>query len=226
MKTQIVLFCFVFFFQGLYAQIHIEDVSREDQSYPRKGVFSITPLTGYQLSSALEYQENDIDIVNGQNFGLKGSYHITQELSLDARYSTLWTKGDYQLPEEVIKDIRIQSSHYLLGASVYHLSEHIAPYVSLAMGLAHHHISGRVDQNIINFSSAIEGGVIIHFSQYIAWMLNARMLITAKYESINPEFVWSGEENDFFLNLKMSTPVLQGDFSTGLVIYLNRGSLS
>lgn len=154
----------------------------------------LTPFAGFRFGGSFEDNTTglDLDVDEGESFGLILGLQATQESDYELFYSFQKTelKGEGVLSGEPLFDLDI---HYLhLGGTYLFQGERVRPFISGGLGLTYFSPNGPGLDSEIDFSLSLGGGVKIPISKKVGLRLEGRGFLTILPENTDIFCVSSG----------------------------------
>jgi opacity protein-like surface antigen len=154
----------------------------------------ITPFTGYRFGGSFEDNTTglDLDVDDGESFGLILGLQATQESDYELFYSFQKTelKGEGVLSGEPLFDLDI---HYLhIGGTYLFPGERMRPFIGGGLGLTYFSPDGPGLDSEIDFSLSLGAGVTIPISKRVGLRFEGRGFLTGLPDNTDIFCVSSG----------------------------------
>jgi opacity protein-like surface antigen len=154
----------------------------------------ITPFTGYRFGGSFEDNTTglDLDVDDGESFGLILGLQATQESDYELFYSFQKTelKGEGVLSGEPLFDLDI---HYLhIGGTYLFPGERMRPFIGGGLGLTYFSPDGPGLDSEIDFSLSLGAGVTIPISKRVGLRFEGRGFLTVLPDNTDIFCVSSG----------------------------------
>ena len=189
--------------------------------------FEITPYTGYMFGGRGYGYYVDVNIADGQNFGVMGDITLFPGLQVELMYNRMVSRAtawDYRENEQEVFDL---ASEYFLAGGLKEMDYgRIKPFGVFLMGVAAHSPQNTQYNNKISFAFGLGGGVKIFITDVIGIRLQGHLLAPLYVSGIGLGCGIGTGGASCGGGVGLSSTLLQGDFSGGIIISLsgNRGS--
>jgi hypothetical protein len=184
----------------------------------------LIPWAGYMLTGSAEFYQGKMDFDNGPVFG--GSFIFQKSKKapgLELTYSHTNSKAHFKpYPGFDIDEKQFDLSiNYLLLGFIKNLggNDIFVPFISLGAGGTW--FSSKEYTTEWMFSTALGGGARIYFSKRVGLFLRGRLLLPMQFAGASG---WCGIGTggaDCGLSVNTYSPVVEGDFTGGIIIKFN-----
>ena len=186
-------------------------------------LIEISPHAGYLLNGKIQFFEGVLDVENDASFGISIGTNSSSLVDFELDYT--WQPGAF-LKFSAYSGIGIDdftsagSIHNISINSVnkYAVNEQFFPFVTLGMGLAIFDFKGLDTRTLMSLN--LGAGVKYFINDKIGIRAQARMIAPIHLEGGGFYFgIGSGGTNSG-LSLDSTVPLLEGDFSGGIILLL------
>ena len=186
----------------------------------------LQPFVGWHIGGKARFAQGDLNVKSDMNYGLALDVAIQPGIMVELYYSQMNTTADwFPLPGfgGLLPATRIgMDVHYLqVGGMRYITRGKIEPFGGLTLGATwfkgyeNEDRSGNTD-SVTRFAITLGGGVKIMASERIGIRLQARLLMPMYFAGVG---LWAGTGGGG-LSVNSWVPIVQGDFTGGLVFRL------
>jgi hypothetical protein len=202
-KILIILAGLVFFISDAFAQ------------------FEISPYTGYMFGGRGYGYYIDVNISDGQNFGIIGDIPVYPGVQAELMYNRMVSRAsvwDYREKETEVFDIA--SEYFMIGALKDVDYGKVKPFGIFLLGIAAHTPQRTQYNNKISFAMTLGGGVKIFPTEFLGIRLQGRLLAPLYLSGIGLGCGIGTGGAGCGGGVGMSSTLLQGDFSAGIILIL------
>jgi hypothetical protein len=187
----------------------------------------LTPFGGYLLGGSAEFYEGKFKVWNAPSYGGNLAFQAREGVLVELNYTRTDTRGDWQPYSEYFnefpKDTIDLAMNYLQVASVKEVildNESVRPYGLFSIGTSWINPKTEEGENEWLFVVSLAGGVKYFFSDKIGIRLQARLLLPMIFNGGGFYFgVGTGGASSGW-GVTSTSPIVQGDFTGGLVFVL------
>ena len=184
--------------------------------------FEITPYTGFMFGGRGYGYYVDVNIADGQNFGIMGDITLFPGVQAELMYNRMVSRAtawDYRENEQERFDL---ASEYFLVGGLRELNYgQIRPYGVFLIGIAAHSPQVVQYNNKISFAMGLGGGVKIFVTDNIGIRLQGRLLAPLYLSGIGLGCGIGTGGAGCGGGVGLSSTLLQGDFNGGLILVLD-----
>ena len=189
--------------------------------------FEITPYTGYMFGGRGYGYYVDVDIADGQNYGIIGNISIYPDVQVELMYNrmvSLATVWDYRQNEQERFDLA--SEYFMVGGLKQFDYGRVKPFGVFLLGLAAHSPQQTQYNNKLSFSIGFGGGVKIFITDFLGIRLQGRFLLPLYLSGAGLGCGIGTGGASCGGGVGLSSTLIQGDFSGGLILVLSGRSQS
>ncbi len=198
----------IVFSAGLFAQDHKVE---------------ITPFGGYLLGGSVKFYEGKFKVENGGCYGVNLAVQVRSGTFVELGWTGMTSQGEWRpyydysisIPEATV-DMAV---NYFQIGSVNELpldNEAIRPYGTVSIGATWFNIKSEQSDDEWLFSAAAGLGLKYFFNEKVGIRLQARLLLPVVYNG-GGFYLGTGGSGMY---VSATTPIVQGDFTGGLIIAL------
>jgi len=200
----------IVFSAGLFAQDHKVE---------------ITPFGGYLLGGSVKFYEGKFKVENGGCYGVNLAVQVRSGTFVELGWTGMTSQGEWRpyneysisIPEATV-DMAV---NYFQIGSVNELpldNEAIRPYGTVSIGATWFNIKSEQSDDEWLFSAAAGLGLKYFFNEKVGIRLQARLLLPVVYNG-GGFYLGTGGSGMY---VSATTPIVQGDFTGGLIIALGQ----
>ena len=211
----------------LTAGLALMIISFAGTAYSQDHKVELTPFGGYLLGGSIKFYQGKFKIENNACYGGMLAVQVHKGSFIELSYTGMGTRGDWRpynnynidYPAKTV-DIAI---NYLQIGSINEIpldNEAIRPYGTLSLGAAWLHPKEGASEDAWIFAVALGGGLKYFFSERIGIRIQARMLMPLIFNGAGFYMGVGTGGASGGLYISSTTPIIQGDFTGGLIIAL------
>ena len=190
--------------------------------YAERPPFEITPVFGYHLGGATDFNEGRVDVANSISYGIIFSVvDLPGGFSVDLSYTRADSTLDftaYDTPTYSNASFGMASNYILVGANKDFLENRIRLFIGADIGAAWFDSKDSSVSDAWFFALDIKGGMKIYLSERLGLRLQGRFLLPMDLSNSGLFFGIGSGGSGGGLTLGGIAIIPQGDFSLGLII--------
>jgi hypothetical protein len=189
--------------------------------------FEIQPYTGYMFGGRGYGYYAEVNIDDGQNWGIIGDITVYPGVQVELMYNRMLSRAsvwDYRDKETYTFDLA--SEYFMVGGLKDVDFGRVKPFGSFLIGVSAHSPQDPQYNNKISFAMSLGGGVKLFINDFIGIRLQGRLLTPLFFSGIGIGCGIGTGGASCGGGVGLSSTLLQGDFSGGIIIVLSgkRGS--
>jgi hypothetical protein len=191
------------------------------EMFAQRPPMEITPVIGYNLSGATNFEEGRVDIADSMMVGIFFSIvELPGKISVDLSYTQAASTLDFTAYEPGYTDNSFDvASHYiLLGVNKDFLDNRIRLFIGADIGAAWFESKSSTVSDAWFFAFDLKGGMKIYLSERLGLRLQGRFLLPLDFSNGGFFFGIGSGGSSGGLTLGGTAIIYQGDFSIGLII--------
>ena len=181
----------------------------------------ITPYTGIMFGGRGYGYYGEVNISDGQNYGIMADFTIYPGVQLELMYNRMVsgaTAWDYRENERFTFDLA--SEYFMVGGLKEMDYGRIKPYGVFLLGIAAHSPQNTQFNNKVSFAFALGGGVKIFIADFLGIRLQGRMLAPLYLSGVGLGCGIGTGGAGCGGGVGLSSTLLQGDFNIGLILVI------
>ncbi|WP_020529444.1 outer membrane protein [Flexithrix dorotheae] len=182
----------------------------------------LTPTYGYQFGGKANYVEGSIKLQDAANYGgilsVEADYGVLAELS----YSYMETRGNF-IPYRGNIDPRqfdLNVQYFQLGAVKELMEDDFRPFGLFSLGATYFNPKNNDIEDVWRFSITLGGGIKYFISEKIGIRAQGRLLLPMYFNGVGGYCGIGTGGSGCGLGVSTAVPLVQGDFSGGLIFRL------
>ena len=186
--------------------------------------FEITPYTGYMFGGRAYGYYNEVDISDGQNFGIHGNIEVYPGVEIELMYNRMVSSAvawSYLDSERYHFDLA--SEYFMVGALKSIDYGRGKPFFVFTGGIAAHTPQDKQFSNQIAFAINLGAGVKIYLTEHLGIRLQGRMLTPLYLSGIGMGCGIGTGGASCGGGVGLSSTLIQGDFSGGIIVRISPG---
>ncbi len=181
----------------------------------------IVPFTGYMFGGTVKFVEGEIDINNGQNYGISILKPIKAGIDLELNYTRMGSKmsfSPYYGYNFSSEETHVETNYFQIGVLKKLKSDtsRVIPFGSFSLGATWFDSSDLGDA--WRFSVTLGAGIKIMITEKIGIIARGRLMMPMQFAGIGFTIGTGGSG----VSANSYVTPLQGDFSGGLIIKLGK----
>lgn len=187
--------------------------------YSQRSV-EITPFAGYMLAGKVKYVEGDLNFKSNVNFGIAIGVEIATGQMIELNYTRLETIAEFKAFGIGYTDRNFKTNiNYIQIGTIKELSqEQVRPFGLFSLGAAWLNSEEASISDVWRFAITLGGGAKIFFSEKVGIRLQGRLMMPMNFAGVGAYCGIGGGGSSCGLSLNSWVPLLQGDFTGGLII--------
>ena len=189
--------------------------------YAERPPFEITPVFGYHLGGATDFNEGRVDVANSISYGIIFSVvDLPGGFSVDLSYTRADSTLDFTSTDVAYSDagFGMASNYILVGANKDFLENRIRLFIGADIGAAWFDSKDSSVSDAWFFAFDIKGGMKIYLSERLGLRLQGRFLLPMDLSNSGLFFGIGSGGSGGGLTLGGTAIIPQGDFTVGLII--------
>lgn len=185
----------------------------------------ITGIYGYMLSGKIKTYYGDFNVYDSPSYGGMFSVRVDQNAFAEFSYTRTDTEfryRDFWLNDNVNAPISVE--YYQLGVVKQVDMDRVRPFGTVSLGMTRMHVKEQVNlegdyyyvDDAYRFSATVGAGAKVFLTDNIGIRLQARMLLPMEFSGL----YLSGGSGGTSGGASFRVPMIQGDFTAGLIIAL------
>jgi hypothetical protein len=179
----------------------------------------ITTYTGYMFGGRGYGYYTDINISDGQNFGIQLDFTLMRDVQVELSYTRLVSKAtawDYRENEQEIFDL---ASEYFMVGALYQLDYgRFKPFGMVLGGIAAHSPQRTNYNNKISGAISLGAGIKIFITDMVGIRLQGRLLTPLYLSGVGLGCGIGTGGASCGGGVGLSSTLIQGDFNGGLIL--------
>jgi len=187
--------------------------------------FEITPYTGYMFGGRAYGYYNEVDIQNGQNFGIHGNIEVYPGVEIELMYNRMVSEAvawNYLDSEQHRFDLA--SEYFMVGALKYLDYGKVRPFFVFTGGVSVHTPQDAGFSNKVAGAINLGAGVKIFLTDYLGIRLQGRMLTPLYFSGVGVGCGIGTGGAGCGGGVGLSSTLIQGDFNGGIILRLGGSS--
>ena len=189
--------------------------------YAERPPFEITPVFGYHLGGATDFNEGRVDVANSISYGIIFSVvDLPGGFSVDLNYTRADSTLDFTSTDVAYSDagFGMASNYILVGANKDFLENRIRLFIGADIGAAWFDSKDSSVSDAWFFAFDIKGGMKIYLGERLGLRLQGRFLLPMDLSNSGLFFGIGSGGSGGGLTLGGTAIIPQGDFTVGLII--------
>jgi hypothetical protein len=181
----------------------------------------ITPFGGYLFGGKVRYAQGDLNIVSNGSYGLALDFTVAPYQQVELFYTRMestaeWRPFGFQPGVPDGEDLKISVNYLQIGSLREFGEGNVVPFGALTLGAVIFSSPNKNYNDVWRFAMSLGGGAKIFFSDKVGIRLQGRLLMPMYFAGVGG-YIGTGGSG---LTLNSWVPILQGDFTGGLIIRL------
>jgi hypothetical protein len=183
----------------------------------------LTPFGGYLLGGSIKFYEGKFKVEDAACYGGMLAVQVSSGNFIELSYTGMNTQGNWEpyssyAIEHPDTTVEMAVNHFQIGSvNELHLdNEAVRPYGTLSLGTTWFNIKEENSNDEWLFSIAAGVGLKYFFNERIGIRIQARMLLPVVYNG-GGFYIGTGGSGFY---VSSTAPIIQGDFTGGLIIAL------
>ena len=183
----------------------------------------VTPYTGFMFGGNYHGYNNYIDIEDGQNYGIATDITIFPGGQVELMYNRMVSSASFRgYYDNDYGSFDLASEYFHIGALQEVMSGKVRPFGNISIGLAVFTPQNREFDTDVSFSFNFGGGVKVYLTDMVGIRLQGRLMMPVYFTGVGFG-CGIGTGGASCGGAGLSSVLLQGDFSAGLIISLAGG---
>ena len=188
-----------------------------------QGKFEITPFGGYMFGGKLRTYQGDLKIQDNANYGLLIDIAVARDTKFEFFWSQMQTSAEfrpYYGYEDLGGGFDVNINYFQIGTvrEVEVDNASIKPFGAFTLGAVYFSPQDKTIQESWRFSVTLGGGVKIWLSDRIGIRLQGRLLMPLYFQGVSMYAGIGTGGASTGVSVGAGVPILQGDFTGGLII--------